>query len=82
MAKRGIRKYVCDECKAESFHHWIERNRAARMRCPACGSARLELVTKEGKDEAAQAQRNRVLGNRNTTASTTIKRDARNRKVT
>ena len=47
--RKGYRKYRCEECKAEELHHWIERNRAARMRCTACGSARLELVTEAAK---------------------------------
>jgi uncharacterized Zn finger protein len=51
--KRGSRLYQCDECKEKSYHHWIERNRAARMRCPGCGSVRLELVSKEAKDDQA-----------------------------
>lgn len=65
--KRGFKKYACDECKAESNHHWIERNRAARLRCPACGSARMELVTVEAQNEAALAQRVRVEGHRDLT---------------
>ena len=77
---RGQRKYRCGECKAESFHHWIERNRAARMRCPGCGSARLELVTKEAKEEAADLQRVRVEGHRDMTSPPDKLR--RTRKVT
>ena len=72
---RGKRKYLCDDCKVESMHHWIELNRAARMRCPACGSSRLELVTAEAKDEAANRQAVRVTGG---THSTTLPPDARN----
>ena len=53
--RRGKKKYRCGECKFESYHHWIELNRAARLRCPACGSARMELVTKEAKDDQANA---------------------------
>ena len=62
MSRRGTRKYRCGECSAESFHHWIERNRAARLRCPACGSARMDLVTAEARDDAASLQRVRVAG--------------------
>ena len=62
MARKGYRKYVCDECRAESWHHWIERNRASRLRCTGCGSARLELVSDEAKDEAADLQAVRVGG--------------------
>ena len=60
--KRGSRKYRCDECKAESFHHWIELNRAARLRCPSCGSARMDLVAAEAKADRASLQRVRVSG--------------------
>ena len=67
MARKGFRKYRCDECKEESFHHWIERNRAARLRCPGCGSARMELVAEEAKKEAADLQAVRVVGNRHMT---------------
>jgi DNA-directed RNA polymerase subunit RPC12/RpoP len=62
MAKRGSRLYVCDECKERSLHHWIERNRASRMRCPACGSARLELVSAEARQEQADLNRVRLQG--------------------
>lgn len=64
---KGYRKYICDECKVESRHHWIEKNRASRMRCPACGSSRLVLVTKEAKNEAVVAQRVRIQGHRDMT---------------
>jgi len=61
-SSKGKRKYRCGECGAESFHHWIERNRAARLRCPACGSARMDFVTREACEEAADLQRVRVAG--------------------
>jgi DNA-directed RNA polymerase subunit RPC12/RpoP len=60
--RRGRRKYRCEECKEESFHHWIERNRAARMRCPACGSARLELCSPEARQDQASLNRVRLAG--------------------
>ena len=60
--RRGQKKYKCGECGAESFHHWIELNRAARLRCPGCGSARMELVTQEARKEAAAAMDNQVFG--------------------
>lgn len=59
---KGRRKYHCDECKAESFHHWIERNRSARMRCPSCGSARLDLCSAEAKAEQSDLNAVRVEG--------------------
>lgn len=62
--RRGSRKYRCEECKTTSFHHWIELNRAARMRCPGCGSARLELVSEEAKKDAAELNDVRAGGHR------------------
>ena len=64
MKGKGYRWYMCDECKEKSRHHWIERNRAARLRCPGCGSARMELVSKEGQDEAARLADVRREGHR------------------
>lgn len=49
----GKRLWVCADCKAESWEHWIRLNRAARPRCPSCGSLRYEMKTKEAKDDAA-----------------------------
>jgi hypothetical protein len=60
MAKKGFRLWQCVDCRERSWHHWIERNRAARMRCPACGCTRLEIVTHEGYQELVQGQRNVV----------------------
>lgn len=62
MARKGYRLWQCDECQEKSWHHWIERNRAARMRCPRCGCSRLDIVTNEGHKELIQGQRNRVTG--------------------
>jgi DNA-directed RNA polymerase subunit RPC12/RpoP len=67
VPQRGTRQYVCDECKAKSYHHWLERNRAARLRCPACGSARLELVTEEARREQASRNEVRLAGHRDMT---------------
>jgi len=67
MGQRGRKKYLCEDCGAESWHHWIERNRAARMRCTNCGSARLEFATTEAKKEAVAAQTVRVEGHRDMT---------------
>jgi DNA-directed RNA polymerase subunit RPC12/RpoP len=64
---KGRRLYRCDECRAESYHHWVERNRAARMRCPACGSCRLELVSEEAKQDQASLNQVRVAGHRSMT---------------
>lgn len=76
---KGRRKYRCGECKTETFHHWIALNRAGRLRCPGCGSARMELVSTEAKNEAAERQQVRVAGG---TPSTTLPLERRNRKVT
>ena len=59
---KGRRKYRCDECRNESFHHWVEINRAARLRCPACGSARMDMTNDEAKKDAASLQAVRVAG--------------------
>lgn len=67
MGRRGKHKYVCDECKAESWHHWIELNRAARPKCPACGSSRIEPCTAAARDAAVLAQTARVFGVPSTT---------------
>lgn len=77
--RRGQKKYRCGGCNTESFHHWIELNRAARLRCPACGSARMELVTPEARREAADAQAVRVEGG---TPSTTLPPEHPRRKIT
>lgn len=74
MARRGTKKYKCGECGVESWHHWIERNRAARLRCTACGSARMELVSEAAKEETATASTVRVKGGtRSTTRDTHIR---------
>lgn len=54
MAKRGTRKYRCGECGEAQFKHWVERNRAKRLTCIACGSARMELTSDEAKRDAAR----------------------------
>ena len=79
MSTKGRRTYLCDECKERSMHHWIEKNRAARMRCPACGSARLELVSDEAKQEQADQQKARVEGHRDMSITRSRRK---NRKVT
>jgi DNA-directed RNA polymerase subunit RPC12/RpoP len=76
---RGRKKYRCDECKQDSLHHWIELNRAARLRCPGCGSARMALVTAEARAEAAGCQAVRVAGG---TPCTTTPGPRPHRKVT
>lgn len=56
------RLYECAECKARRFVPWVELNRAARPRCYACGSAQLELVSEEAKEDRRRLQRERVVG--------------------
>lgn len=51
MSNKGKRKYKCEECGTERLVHWVELNRAARIRCQRCGSPRIEPVTKDGKDD-------------------------------
>ena len=66
MGKRGKRKYTCEDCKAESWHHWVELN-CARMSCPACGSSHLAPCTEAAKDAADTARAARVFGMPSTT---------------
>lgn len=62
MARLGNKKYRCGECGADQFRHWIETTRAARLRCLACGSARMDLVAAGAKKERAERNAARVLG--------------------
>lgn len=68
MAKRGQRKYLCFDCNAHTYIHWIELTRRGLPRCSACGSQRLEAVTREAHKEIAGRQQVVVAGG---TASTT-----------
>lgn len=38
IGNAGRKKWVCSECKVEQYEHWVVLNRAARPRCPGCGS--------------------------------------------
>jgi DNA-directed RNA polymerase subunit RPC12/RpoP len=51
---RNKRLYRCDECDKLTFFSKREENRVARIRCPACGSARL-VVSRRGADLQAKA---------------------------
>ena len=51
--KVGERMFRCEECGHRQYEHWIVRTRAARPRCPGCGSLRYEPYTKEAKDDIA-----------------------------
>lgn len=50
---RGTKKYICAECKHEQFEPWIIQDRAARIKCPGCGSLRYEPKTVEAKADIA-----------------------------
>ena len=65
--RRGQRKHKCGECGTTAAYHWIEKTRAARMRCIGCGSTRLEIVSEEGKKDALQKQLVAVEGHRDMT---------------
>ncbi len=80
--KKGFRLWQCDECKEKSWFHWIERNRAARMRCPRCGCSRLEIVSDEGYQDMVFKQRERVNGPTSTITNNAIKQTERRKKVT
>ena len=77
-ATRGKRLYTCEECGKGSFFSWKEENRAARLRCTACGSARLAVsgmggarlvkgmdARKMAGDAAEQSGRGSVVPGRN-----------------
>lgn len=49
----GKRLWQCADCKHEQQEHWIRLNRAARPRCPQCGSLRYEVKMKVARDDAA-----------------------------
>lgn len=53
MARAGQRKYLCDGCGKDSYHHWIALNRAAKLRCPHCGCGRMEAVSDDARKETA-----------------------------
>lgn len=50
----GKRLYRCAECGRGTFFSRREENRAARLRCSACGSARLE-ISAAGLDRQTEA---------------------------
>lgn len=56
------RLHQCDECKVRRWVAWVELNRAGRPRCTGCGSARLELVSEEAKEDRRRLQGERVDG--------------------
>lgn len=62
---RGKRKYRCEDCGNEQFLHWKELIRRSRPRCLACGSYRLEPITKEAREERDIGYRNILEHNEN-----------------
>ena len=54
---RGKRLYRCGECGVARFVHWTETDRAGRVRCAACGSARMG-VSQSGADANAEIRAN------------------------
>ena len=46
---KGKRLYRCQECGQGMFFSRREENRAARLRCSACGSARLDVSVMGGE---------------------------------
>lgn len=56
------RLFECEDCKGRRFVSWVELNRAAKPRCMACGSTRLELVNDDAKDDRARLQQHRLAG--------------------
>jgi len=62
MARKGKRKWRCDDCGAEAFYHWTEFERRERPRCLACGCQRLTIVSDDAWREEVCKQRVRTLG--------------------
>lgn len=55
MGLRGSSWFRCDECRKLSLFTVREQNRAGRIRCTGCGSARL-TVSAEGAAKQATAR--------------------------
>lgn len=47
----GTKTFICLDCTTENREHWTSRVRAARLRCPGCGSLRYEPKTVDAKDD-------------------------------
>lgn len=56
MGLRGSSWFRCDECRKLSLFTVREQNRAGRIRCTGCGSARL-TVSAEGAAKQARPVR-------------------------
>ena len=61
--RKGLRYlYECEDCHERRFVSWVEANRAARPKCYGCGSTRLEIVSKDARDDRARLNRERIIG--------------------
>lgn len=56
-------KYLCADCKAESWHFKHEFIRASRPHCPGCGSTFLDPVTKEARERGQLGQNAAINSN-------------------
>ena len=72
MTGKGKRLYVCQDCKEVSAFHWTSFERAARVRCPSCGSTWLEPKT-----EQTVAENDQKLGYRKEKENATTTVDVR-----
>lgn len=54
-ATLGKKRFKCGECQAVFFASRKEMSRAARLKCPGCGSARVE-ISEAGAKALATAQ--------------------------
>ena len=64
VGTRGKRLYRCLECGRGTFFSHREENRAGRLRCSACGSARLEVSKMGGDRRADSDDQRRVVADR------------------
>lgn len=59
MGQPGQRKFKCAECGETQMIHWLERSRAARLRCCFCGSLAMDPFS-EGAIEAVELESERL----------------------
>jgi DNA-directed RNA polymerase subunit RPC12/RpoP len=53
----GMRLYRCDDCQHRKYVHWVELNRAGRLRCANCGSTRINPASQGAKRDRDVARR-------------------------
>lgn len=58
---RNRRLYTCDECHRRAYFSHREETRAARLRCPGCGSARLTVSAAGARRQAGEQDARREL---------------------